>query len=255
VQWHPTEDDLILHFYGEHPLEDERRVDEHLATCGVCQASWSELKRTLSLVDAADVPEPDPGFERVMWARVREALPAPSTRWSWWSWKVLVPAVGIAALVVAAVVARPMWKTRTPAPSGVTAAADTDTMRQRVLLTALGDHFEQSEMLLVELMNAPENGAGAMTFERETADDLLWSSRLYRATAQQNGDVRLAQVLEDIESVLVEVARSPEKVDRHDFDSLRARITNSSLLFKVRAVTNEISQRQHNVSTVSEGTL
>jgi hypothetical protein len=101
----------------------------------------------------------------------------------------------------------------------------------------------------VEVMNTPEAGAVELGFERDTADELLGSSRLYRLSAQQNGDARLAQMLEDLESVLVEIARSPEHVTRRDFDSLRARIADDNLLFKVRAVSKQIHERQRSLST------
>ena len=62
-------------------------------------------------------------------------------------------------------------------------------------------------------------------------------------------------MLEDLESVLVEVARGPEALNEKDLESLRARIDSQNLLFKVRAVTNQIHERQRNLSTSSEGPL
>jgi hypothetical protein len=47
----------------------------------------------------------------------------------------------------------------------------------------------------------------------------------------------------------VEIARSPEHVTRRDFDSLRARIADDNLLFKVRAVSKQIHERQRSLST------
>ena len=73
---HLTDDDLILHFYGEGPRETESDVNEHLAACAECQAQWDEITATLRLVDAARVPEPAADFEAAMWARVQAALPA-----------------------------------------------------------------------------------------------------------------------------------------------------------------------------------
>jgi len=72
---------------------------------------------------------------------------------------------------------------------------------------------------------------------------------VYRVSATQNGDTRLAAMLQDLESVLVEIARSPDKINRQDFNSLRARIDGDNLLFKVRAVSNQIHDRQRVLST------
>jgi hypothetical protein len=254
--WHPSEEDLVLHFYGEGGHDDERRIDEHLAGCSACRQSWTELRETLKLVDAATVPEPGEGFERIMWARVQQALPeAPQPRRAW-RW---VPAVGMAAALVAAVGLGYAWRvsheSRPGAPaasaaSGATttpvalSAADLKKTRERVLLTALAEHFQQTEMLLVELKNSPDDGRADLAFERAAAGDLVASGRLYRVTAQQSGDLQLAGMLDDLESVLVEVARSPDHVARKDFESLRTRIDDQNLLFKVRAVSSEIHERQ-----------
>lgn len=244
MNWHPTDDDLILRLYEESASADARRIDAHVAECAPCRENWTEVRDTLRLVDAAAPPEPGPGFERVVWARVQPSLAAPSS--AGWSMRQWLPAVGLAATVLVAVALGWGWpagdSTTTPAASTATAAA---ASRERVLLTALDGHFEQAEMLLVELLNAPDSGADQMAFRRATADDLLASGRLYRATAQDSGDVQFAHVLDDLEAVLLDLARSPVTVVENDLASLRTRIGDEDLLFKVRAVTSDIRGRSH----------
>ena len=251
---HPSEDDLILRFYGEGDAAEAAAVTAHQRTCGTCRAAWDELSRTMHLVDAAGVPEAPAGFERVMWARVQQALPPRSPGWTW---RHVVPALSLAAIVLLLVSLGSGWRRGAQAPPATdavsAAAADSTAVRERVLLTALDDHFAQTELLLIELMNAPEEGMAALGFERVTADDLVASGRLYRVTAEQTGHVRFAQMLDDLEPVLVEVARSPDTVDRTDFNSLRSRIDDNGLLFKVRAVTNDIRERQQEIVTANEG--
>jgi hypothetical protein len=86
-------------------------------------------------------------------------------------------------------------------------------------------------------------------FEQETARDLVAAGRLYKATAVQNGDGQLAAVLEDLERVLVDVAAGPEHMNTKDLKSLRARIEDDSLLFKVRALTTAVREREKALST------
>ena len=59
--------------------------------------------------------------------------------------------------------------------------------------------------------------------------------------------------VEDLEAVLVEIARSPRTLKAKDMNALRTRIEENDLLFKVRVVTDEIRERQKTISTVSEG--
>jgi hypothetical protein len=239
---HPNDDELILHFYGEHAPADRARIDAHLGSCAECQGLWDEIGRTLTVAGDADVPEPPAHFERVMWARVSAALPP---RTSPWSWRALVPLTSFGALALAlAIGGRPSAPPASqPAVEAADATLSSDTealeARERALFTALDGHLAQTEMLLIELMNGPNRGASDFEFARTTADDLVASGRLYRATAESTGHRRVAAMLEDLEPVLVEVARSSEQVDSATVQSLRERISDDGLLFKVRSVTTD----------------
>jgi hypothetical protein len=241
---HPNDDELILHFYGEHAPAERARIDAHLGGCATCQSLWDEIGRTLTVAGDADVPEPPAGFERVMWARVSAALPP---RTSPWSWRALVPITSFGALAIALAMGG-----RTPAPeppvvetAEMTPSPESEAFeaRERALFTALDGHLAQTEMLLIELMNGPDRATNDFGFARTTAEDLVASGRLYRATAESTGNRRVAAVLEDLEPVLIEVARSPEQVDSETVRSLRERIDDEGLLFKVRAVTPEPRDR------------
>ena len=280
---HLTDDDLIHHFYAErheHAGDSDAAssVIEHLQTCTSCRELWMELAETLKLVDEAPAPIPAAGFEQRVWARVQQQLPAslvggpegppheivnrPAPRVRWFTWA--LPLAGAAAVLTLVMLnagrgTAPVPAARSaavaPAAPAADAATDARRSRERVLWSAAEDQLEQTEVLLVELMNSHAPSSSDFTFARVAADELVASGRLYRQTAVQSGDLRLAGVLEDAESILVEVARSPERIGKKDFDLLRARIDGDSLLFKVRAVSNEIRERQRQSLTVAEGAL
>jgi hypothetical protein len=255
-QSHPTEDELVLLFYGDTGPDEERRLAGHIETCLECQPVWREIKSSLAAVDAAGIPEPPPDFERVMWAKVQREIGDFQPAARWWAPKYWL-ATGSLAVVMLAVSLGPLVWNRQQA-SEIDAANATNgsanvaksSQPERALLVAMDEHLERSELLLVELMNADEPG-----FETSAADDLLLSSRLYRQTAAHTGHVELASMLEDLERVLVEIARGPKEMKKDDLDALRTRITDEDLLFKVRVVTDEVRKRQQAIATVSEGDL
>ncbi len=254
---HVTDDELILHFYGEAPGEAPR-IDEHLSECGECRQNWVVLQRTMQLVDGAEVPDAPADFERVMWARVQSSLPNPAARFTWWSPRVWAPIAGLAAVVALVFVSGRLWPRVAPntAPaSAPTATTDARIARERVLLTALGDHFEQTENLLVEIKNTPDARRVDLGFEQQRARNLVAASRLYRETATEDGDVELSSILEDLERVLVDVAGSPEHMNAQELRSLRTRIEDDNLLFKVRALTTAVRERERTLSTQSARTL
>jgi hypothetical protein len=201
-----------------------------------------------------DVPEPPAHFERMMWARVRPQ----TTGRPGWTWRVLVPAAALAASVVLAiVVSRQASATSQPSPEvGLTADATSATepglsTGERVLFTALDGHLAQTEALLVEVRNADERAD--REWERTTADDLVSAGRLYRQTAEFTGRRTVVRMLDDLEPVLVELARSPERIAVRERDWLRTRIVDDSLLFKVRAMSMDLKDEFS--SSMSERTV
>jgi hypothetical protein len=256
MDWHPSDDDFILFFYEEGPIEDRAAIGAHLRKCEACRGQYEELQESLALVSSADVPAPRFGFEQRIWQQVSRALPRPQPRWSG---RQAGPVLAWAALVTLIAFVGYKWT----ADSGVTPSSapavrvsvNADALRERVLLGALDQHFDQTETLLVELLNAPAQADDALAYERATADDLVSSGRLYRETAYQTGQRQVAGVLEDLESVLIEVARSPDAVQPGEVDAWRAQIEDHGLLFKVRAVTQEIRERQDQLAPASKGAL
>lgn len=249
---HPTEDELVLLFYGDTGPDEERRLAAHLETCLECQPAWRDIKASLAAVDAAGIPEPPADFERVMWAKVQREIESlqPATRW--WAPKYWLATASLAVVMLTVSLGPLVWNRQNASATDASSAAGsgTSTQPERALLVAMDEHLERSELLLVELMNADQPG-----IEPSAADDLLLSSRLYRQTAAHTGHVELASMLEDLERVLVEIARGPKEMNKDDLDALRTRITDEDLLFKVRVVTDEVRKRQQAIATVSEGDL
>lgn len=252
-QSHPTEDELVLLFYGDTGADEERRLAGHIETCAECQPVWREIKASLAAVDAAGIPEPPADFERVMWAKVQREIGDIQPAARWWAPNYWLATTSLAVVILAVTLGPLVWNRQKAAEAEAangSAAVSKSSQPERALLVAMDEHLERSELLLVELMNADDPG-----IEPSAADDLLLSSRLYRQTATQTGHTELASMLEDLERVLVEIARGPQELKKNDLDALRTRITDEDLLFKVRVVTDEVRKRQQAIATVSEGDL
>jgi hypothetical protein len=129
---------------------------------------------------------------------------------------------------------------RFPAPSPPISAA----VRERILLVAVGNHLERSQMVLVELANAPTDAPLDVSAERASADVLVSANRLYRQTAVRSGETALAAVLEELERVLIEVAAGPERLSPADLGELQRRIEARGLLFKIRVVGSQVRERE-----------
>lgn len=268
---HVDEDDLTLLYYDELADADARGARAHLEGCSECRVRHAELARLLTMVGDTGTPEPDAGFEAAMWRRLQPALraarqPAPdgvvARLRAWLAGPAQEPAQGsvqgpapgrwalaggVAALALAAFVAGRVWPA---APAGPVAPqlATTDTgerLRERVLLSALGDHFERTEAMLVELASTAPGERVSIEAEQRRASDLLAATRLYRRAAMDAGDANVAEVLELLQRILVEVTGSPAELSAFELHALQHRIETQELLFKLRIASSAVRNREH----------
>jgi hypothetical protein len=244
---HVTEDDLILHYYGELEPAAAARADGHLRECATCHGSLTTLQRVLAAVDAVPPLEVGDGFERKVWARLQPELDR-EPRKGWLSWFVLSPprlawVAAVVILVASAFFAGRVSQKAIPANTADTTAASIG-LRERILLADLGEHLDRSQLMLTEIVSAEPTDTADFAAQRARAEELVADNRLYRQTAVANGNTALAAVLDDLEQVLIDVAASSEKVSALDYDDVRQRIENRGLLLKVRVLSLEIQQRQ-----------
>ncbi len=234
---HLNEEQFVLYYYGE-PAEG---VEDHLGECEQCREAYHTLQRVLNSVDSLPVPERGADYEAQVWRAVVEKLPRRrSFAARWFSWKPLAAAVAMGALVAAAFLAGRTWRK----PAG-NLAADPQ-VRERVLMVAVGDHLERSQMVLVELANTgvSKNEPLDISYEQRAAEDLVESNRLYRQTAISEGDAATADVLEELENMLLDIAHSPSEVSAKQLEDLRKEIESRGILFKVKVFGTQVEERQ-----------
>jgi hypothetical protein len=76
------------------------------------------------------------------------------------------------------------------------------------------------------------------------AEDLLDSNRLFRQTANSTGDTAVANVLDDLERMLLEIANGPSQLEPSRLDELRQEIKDRGLLFKIRVIGSKVQQEE-----------
>ena len=128
---HLTDDELILHYYGETAPTQEQRAAAHLEACGPCRGEYARLQHVLGVIDESAVAvEPPPSFERTVWARLEPNL-RPARR-GWVSWLMSPAPLGLAAAVVVLVVGaffagRALSPAPSPSDAATAAARGTDS--------------------------------------------------------------------------------------------------------------------------------
>jgi len=266
---HLNEEQLILFYYGEEG--DTLTAEQHLEGCGECRELYSSLQRVLNVVDSLPVPERGAECGQQVWQRVQRQIPAGRGRvasalwvtprwvtpkWLRPQWRWAAGGAAFAALMVAAFVAGRFFpQGQKP---GVQLAADrrpTDLHpsdlrpndlrpNQRVLMVAVGDYLERSQMVLIELANASPKGDLDISAEQERAGDLVSENRLYRQTAAHTGDTAMAGVLDELERVLLDITHSPSELSPEALGTLRSRLEAQGILFKIRVLGSNVRNQE-----------
>lgn len=278
---HPREEQLNDYVDAALDTTDDASVSRHLEQCAECALFVAQLQHIVH--DAGVLPPVEPPAD--VWLRIRSELAASplaaleqragnleqraaSQEHRLWGGKpawALATAAAVAMAFLAGRVIEQRHQRAAAVQSAATAAPQdrlqqvssdsTTKVRERVLLVAVGDHLERSQMVLVELANAQTQGELDISSERQWADELLASNRLYRQTAVQLGQTNVAGVLDDLERVLVEVARGPSQVSMRQLAEIQQRIEAQGILFRVKiigaTIGSEVRERERGNSTIA----
>jgi hypothetical protein len=224
---HASDEDLILLAWGE-----PTRSAAHADACEHCQSRLSRMRQFLEGVPAPSVPDRDEAYGREVWSRLAPKLTDQShrERHPLFAPASFVRAAVILTLLLGAFLIGRLTSQRAAQPSP-------GPVRERILLVAVGDHLERSEVVLLDFVNS-ESATGGSERARERARNLLADNRLYRQTAARSGDPAVAGVLDELERVLIEMAHGP--VSAESREALRRRIESEGVLFKIHVLDTRV---------------
>ena len=259
---HPSDDDLVLHFYGE-----DAAHAGHLAGCADCASRYRSLALVLQAVTADEEPVRGEQYGLEVWQRIRHRLPEREPWWrTFWSWQVVAATATAAILIAVGFAAGRLWPSAPAseiatridpgvAEQGTTKAGGADSVR-RVLLLSVADHLERSERMLTDIVNAP--GGIDISADQQWATDLVTASRLYRQDAIDSKEISVAAVLDELERTLLDIVHRPSRATAADLDEIRRRIDSVALLFKVRVMSTQLRELTDSAqppSTPTRGTI
>jgi hypothetical protein len=246
---HCSDDELLLAYYGE-----SSRSGSHLQACQECAARYRDLNALLDDV-TLEPPERGEHYGLEVWQAIRHRLPPRQPGWR----DILAPRwrFAAAALVCVAVgfSAGRLWpatQERPPAPFAAASDIADDEVRRRVVLLTVTDHFDRSDRILAEIMNA--RGPQDLSAEQQWAGDLVAASRLYRQNVIAINEPAVAAVLEEVERVMLDIVHQPPQATAADLDDLRRRIDSAALLFKLRVMTSDLQYRLEQPSSAPPAT-
>jgi hypothetical protein len=212
------------------------------------------------------VPEPDAGFEERIWARQRADLVArgaltgagandanvadssfagePGGRVLLFRRPALRSLATLGSIAAAIVLAFVLGVYTAPTLPESQPEQATIGSQQRSLLIALGGHLERTRRVLVEVSNARIVDVSTLALQQRRAGELIADNRLYRQSAAIDGLPEYAALLEEIERVLLELARGgADSLTPGRLEWLQTRIGERDLLFRSRVLQTNASER------------
>lgn len=233
---HISDTDLILFHYddGLDAALRERIADALQHDRGVARR-YAALQATLSSADLDPPPAAPAQLADRVWMRlaprigasVRARSPRPArgvTRRHRW----LAGALAASVLLTVSFFA---GRVSAPDPSG----------RDRIFNAYLVEHLDASQRALLTAVNS--SGDTLVRGNAVLAQSLIANNRLYLAAATRHGDVRLAELLRQLEPVLIELANPGDGDDIQSRKGLGEFVERSDLLFQVRATEASLRAR------------
>ncbi|TQV71559.1 hypothetical protein FLL45_20635 [Aliikangiella marina] len=261
-----SDEDLILYFYQELDEETRNRLGISLQTSDKLRQRYENLTHHLDGQLTINIPPPSDRLKQNIMAGIyRESLQsekvrqdklleANSPREKLISWKRYFPSVkliGASALSLTLVVGifyfgrwsatiqptRPVADNHQEPPSQL-AASFTDATATRVLMSRLNDHLETSNRVLTLVSNGNGDLSAQIDQRKLLIEELIVFNRIYRRLAKNNGDNQLAELLRQMEVLLIELDNiSTQQATGESLNALnqiKERMEQGDLLFKLK---------------------
>jgi hypothetical protein len=241
-----TDDDLVLYRYRD-GLDAQRieQIAAALAESPALRERYAAIERAIAHFDSQEI-EPDADIGARLWRRLAPQLEeagvvtssAPSLLDRLRAW--LAPpqarfAFALAATVLIAIgVGFVVGRQSVPAPTRVVSTKDVEAAAARVLEAYVAANLRATEGVLLTASNSGD--ASLLEGNRELAQSLVESNRLYAIAATRAGNTQLAAFLRQLEPVLLSLANQPGTATIQSSEDLRHFLDSTDLLFQVRTI-------------------
>ena len=249
-----TDDDLVLYHY--HDGLDATRIAQiaaALATSPALRERYAAIERAVAHFGQDELaPAPDLGMR--LWLRLEPRLVEAGVVTSsssarahasvagqstldrlraWLAPTPLRPSFAAAAVLVVAIGAGFFIGRQSVTVSPTATSAEADAAAGRVLDAYIAANLRATERVLLTASNSGD--ALLLEGNRQLAQSLVESNRLYALAAARASNARLADFLRQLEPILLSLANQPGTAAVQSSEDLRRFLDATDLLFEVRA--------------------
>jgi hypothetical protein len=249
-------DHIIAKLYdyvrGELPDAERAEVERHCSGCDACSEFVERIRTIMAQLPGTGHQPSDfrsPEYWNEFAGRVEDRIARLESRKTvsagWYDslltllnvhWK---PLVAVSASVSIVLLAVTLWLTRPAVHDAAPPVASADTLKPVLHGTTasynpeVGDYLRRSKMLFIGVTNMKLDDARNvdLSTEQELSRRLLHEARDLR---QKPLDIRSAQIIENVQKILIDLSNMKEGDNIPGVEIIRAGIHNENLLFKIR---------------------
>lgn len=266
-QW--NKDDLILFYYGELDHAQNKEIRRELAESTSFQQEYANLCDFLDNQTSLEVEPPAENLNQRIMASVyqqaekqnQSSAKHQSQKFkmiAWIKagfWHQLAGATFAISFVVISVFFLGRWSTQLE-PTNEVADASLEigepnenqgyfnkSESQRVLISNVSSHMEISGRLLTMVSNGNGDLSQQIDSRRQIIEELVVLNRMYRRIVEQSGDQQLATLLQQMESILIELNHTQVSAEYSDLQNIKERIEQSDLIYQLKVTNKKLNQK------------
>lgn len=240
-----TDDDLVLVYYGEHSDADlVRRVAEDPQLTN----RLAVLSEQLSALDVAmEPPSRSSDYGAEVWQKLVPTLADQGPARKPWSWAWLKPTAAFASVLAAIGVAFILGRQTAPVADSISNPPQlaSSVNSGRVLASYSASYLQQMDVLLTGLANQ-----SAPADINTWAAEMLLKNRVVRVAAENAEQHRLAQLLRELEPLLIELSHETAVASPRVRQRLQTEAQDTWLL-RVRVMQSELATQPNKTSGLS----
>lgn len=231
--------------FGDLSFDEQSRLEAHLHSCAACREQLAEWQGVLAVMGKPARPEIPQQFWDGYWHRLiqrmeKEPVAVPSqwakvralfsSRWSW-GWQVATAA----ALLVMGIMIGQNWSTQEAAEVRIATQPAPAIIPAHDVNARTAQLLDRSKILLIGIVNDDFDRAhpSDLTRQRKVSRALLHEARALQTSLSNSPDLRLQQLLQQLEPVLMQIANLEIEHDLASVELVREGIDREGLLLKI----------------------
>jgi len=129
-----------------------------------------------------------------------------------------------------------------PVPTFVAVNASTERVTSADAETLTAQHVEQASLLLRTFRNTRPGANTDISYEKRRARELLYQNMMLRREAANSGNVQVANLLDSLEPVLIDMANLPTRPSRDQVQTLNQRMERKNLVPLLQISSTELAK-------------